>query len=157
MKKIIMFTLISLMIIIPSLLRAQDKEARVKQLVENRQYVFVANTAIPLRGGSRQLTSLYDVRISGDSLISDLPYFGRAYAAPVNSADIGLQFTSVENVYNVQATKKGGWEISIRPSRGTDVRMLNLSIYSNGNASLRVSSNNRDPISFNGYITGRKN
>jgi len=57
-------------------------QAAVKDLITSRNFVFKAQTALPLGGQARQLTSDYDLRVYGDSLIAYLPYFGRAYTAP---------------------------------------------------------------------------
>ena len=62
--------------------RLAAKIAGVKKMIENRNYVFQANLAYPQRGGSISLRSgEYDLRVSKDSVISYLPYFGRAYVA----------------------------------------------------------------------------
>src|ERR1700760_370132 len=57
----------------------QTKEAGVKMKIDAKRYTIVANYVLPQRGGGRQLTSDYELRITPDSVISFLPYFGRAY------------------------------------------------------------------------------
>ncbi|MGI8951540.1 MAG: DUF4251 domain-containing protein [Chitinophagaceae bacterium] len=133
---------------------AQDstKTAAAKDMVTSKNYVFIAQTALPLSGPTRQLTSYYDLKISNDSLISNLPYFGRAYSAPINSSNAGLNFISTNFEYNVINRKKDGWDILINLKDQTDVRQLSFTIFENGRASLRITSNNRSAISFDGYI-----
>lgn len=128
-------------------------QSTIHKQIEEKQFLFVAQTALPMRGRSVQLTSSYDLRISGDSVIAYLPYYGRAYSAPVNTYDGGIKFTSVKNTFTVKDRKKSGWEITIQPVDANDIRELGLTIFPNGSASLRVTSNNRDPISFNGMIS----
>ena len=65
----------------------------------------------------------------------------------------GLNFTSTEFQYNLKSKKKGGWDITIKPTDIKDVRQMFLSIGENGYASLQVISNNRQTISYYGYIT----
>jgi len=130
-------------------------QAAVKDLITSRNFVFKAQTALPLGGQSRQLTSDYDLRVYGDSLIAYLPYFGRAYTAPA-PGEGGLNFTSVNYLYHPQETKKGGWNVTIQPKDTRDVRLLFLSVSSAGYGTLQVTSNNRQAISFSGYITPRK-
>src|SRR6185436_5082371 len=60
------------------------KDAAIKLLVDSQNYVFVVQSAMPLSGRVRQLTSDYDLRVTKTSVISYLPYFGRAYQAPIN-------------------------------------------------------------------------
>ncbi len=135
--------------------KEQQKAAAVKNMVDTKNFVFKAQSMTPMRGRNRQLTSEYDLKIFNDSLISFLPYFGRAYTAPVNPSEGGLQFTSTDFQYQATARKKGGWEITIQPKDHRDVRQLLLNVFESGNATLQVISNNRDPIFFNGYVAER--
>lgn len=124
----------------------------VQDMVTRQQYSFKAQTATPMSGSMRQLTSDYDLQVTKEKIVSSLPYFGRAYTAPIGSSDGGLQFTSKDFEYSVNSKKNGGWDITIKYNDAGDTRQMQLSIYDNGNASLQVSSNNRQSISFNGYI-----
>jgi hypothetical protein len=129
------------------------KEAYVKIRMDAKRYTFLANYVLPQRGGGRQLTSEYDLRITPDSVVSFLPYFGRAYFdVPYGGGDGGIKFTSTKFTYEAKEKKKGGWEISIRPSDVKNIDRLLLNISSDGYASLSVNSTNRDFITFDGYI-----
>jgi hypothetical protein len=139
-----------------SMTYAQESEqASLQKMINAKHFVFKAQTVLPLRGSTRNLTSDYDLRFSGDSLISYLPYFGRAYSAPLDPNESGLQFTSTDFTYNVQKKKKG-WDITILPKDTRDVRQMFLSISNSGYARLQVTSNSRDGIAFNGYIDKMK-
>ena len=143
----------------PSVLSAQSKKdsariAAIKEMVEGQNYTFKAQSATPMSGRLRQLTSDYDLQVSKDLIVSQLPYFGRAYSAPISPSDGGIQFTSKEFDYTTANKKKGGWDITIKYKDTRDAKQMQLSIFNNGTASLQVISNNRQPISFNGYITG---
>jgi len=134
----------------------KDRKAEIKKIVEAQNYVFKAQTALPTAGATRQLTSDYDLRVSKDTIVSDLPYFGRAYTAPLNPSEGPLQFTTTKFQYMVSNNKKGGWNVTITPKDLTDPRELIMTILDNGSASMVVNSNNRQPISFNGYVTAKK-
>ncbi len=95
---------------------------------------------------------MYDVTVSRDTLISHLPYFGRAYTAPLNPSESGLDFTSTNFSYTVTPHKKSGWDVVVKPKDNTSVQQFSFTIYTNGTASLNVISTSRDAISFNGYI-----
>ena len=136
---------------------AQDLEkGKLKELVQNKNFVFKAQTASPMSGTIRQLTGEYDVRVIGDSIVSFLPYFGRAYTAPMPGQSGGIQFTSTGFAYKTKERKKGGWEITILPKNAGDVRQMFLTVSEKGYATLQVTTNNRQPISFSGYIVERK-
>lgn len=133
-----------------------EKETAIKNLVESGNYVFEAQSAMPLRGQVRQLTFGYDLRVSKDTLASYLPYFGRAYVAPINLSESGLSFTSTDYNYAVKPRRKGGWDVTIQTNDQKDNKRMLLRIQESGYASLQVTSNDRQPISFNGIITERK-
>ncbi len=135
--------------------REAKKIANVKAMVEASNYVFKAQSANPMRGGTFNLTSEYDLRVAQDTLIAYLPYFGRAYQAPMDPTDGGIHFTSTRFSYNKQETKNG-WEISVKPVDAKGVEQIFLSISQDGYANLRITSTNRDPITFDGYIEQKK-
>ena len=124
----------------------------IKSMIDSRQYVFKAQSVLPSRGRTVQLNSEYDLKVSADTVRSYLPYFGRAYSAPIGSRGGGYDFTSNQFEYVQNDRKKGGWNIVIRPNDVNDVREMYLTIFENGSASLRVVSNNREPISYNGFL-----
>jgi hypothetical protein len=134
---------------------AQGEAIATKNLIESQRYIFKAQTANPASGRTRQLTTEYDLKVSKDTIISYLPYFGRAYSAPADLTGGGINFTSMQFEYSVSRGKKNRWEIIIKPKDANDVQELSLTVFENGKADLQVRSNNRQPISFNGYITGK--
>lgn len=139
--------------------RAQKKQAKiaeVEKMVNNQNYVFMAQFANPLGWRTINLNYDYSVVISKDSVDSYLPYYGRAYVAPVNPNDpteTGIQFKSKNFDYQNVKDKKGGWEVTIVPKDVKETRKFILSISEEGYSNLSVTSNNRQAISFNGYIT----
>lgn len=122
------------------------------ELVANKSFIFLVTTVLPTGGAARQLTSYYDIKITKDTLISNLPYFGRAYSAPIGTTDGGINFTSAKFEYTISDRKKGGWDILIKLKDQDDFKQMSFTVFDNGSASLNINSNNRDPISFNGYI-----
>jgi hypothetical protein len=160
MQKLLNILVKSLLVIILAgssmAVHAQDLDKSIVQnFIKTKEFVFKAQTVLPMTGMSRQLTSEYDVRFLGDSVVAYLPYFGRAYSAGYGEGG-GIDFTSTKFEYKVKERKKGGWDISIRPQDAKDVQSLNFTVSENGYASLQVTSNNRQPISYNGYVMERK-
>lgn len=129
-----------------------ESEALITRAVETQNYVFKAQTAMPSAGRTRQLNTDYDLRISKDSVAAWLPYFGRAYQAPLDPTKGGIQFTSTNFDYST-SPRNDGWEITIKPKDTRDVQELFLTVFKNGSATLRVSSISRQPISFGGVVT----
>ena len=158
-KQIILF--VSLLLLGAAGLHAQsqDKKVRdsvIKNIIDTKTYTFVAQTAQPTSGRIRQLTSTYQLDVNRDTVTSDLPYFGRAYTAPIDPSQGGIHFTSTDFEYVTTPKKKGGWTILIKPKENTDARQLVLDVSASGFANLQVLSNNRQAISFAGYVTNRK-
>ena len=134
-----------------------EREAQVKQLVESQNFIFLAQTMYPQGGRSRQIISdNYTVVVSKDTVISDLPYMGKAYSSNPASTDGGIRFTSVKFDYNISPGKKSGWNITIKPQDQSDVREMTFIITETGNTTINVLSNSRQSISFLGSIEERK-
>lgn len=150
---------------------AQTDKATTAKIITAKNYVFVATTAIPMNSadisnvlskmnggtsGSIHLTgSSYELKINADSVIAYLPYYGRAYTAPIGNNDGGIKFTSTNFAYEATKVKKG-WRVTISIKDSKDSERLNINIGENGYASLDLSSNNKQSITYNGYIAERK-
>src|SRR4051812_38808283 len=79
--------------------KKEQKVTEIQDLVQSKSFVFVAQNVTPLGRRMINLTSTYDVRLSKDTIISELPYFGRAYVAPLDPAEGGINFTSTKFTY----------------------------------------------------------
>lgn len=124
----------------------------IKNMVDSSQFIFVADRVNPLRGRTRYLTSSYEVIVKKDSLNCYLPFFGRAFQAPIDPSKGGIQFTSTNFSYTISTKSKNQWDITIKPNDYADVQQLYFNIFDNGNANLNVVSTYRDGISFSGHI-----
>ena len=120
--------------------------------IRAKRYTFHALWITPMAGAIRQLTDEYDLQVTPDSVISYLPYFGRAYQAPYPGADGGIKFTSTRFLYQCTAGKKNGWEILIKPKDADDIASMFLTVSTSGNAELQVTCVNRQPVTFSGEI-----
>jgi hypothetical protein len=124
----------------------------IGNMINTRRFSFVAERVNPLRGSSRILTDYYDVTVKPDTVICYLPYFGRAYQAPIDPSKGGLDFKSYQFSYNVTLKNKDEWQVYINPKDQPDVQQLYFQVFGNGTATLNVVNTNRDPISFYGHI-----
>ena len=128
------------------------QSSAMQTLLEAKHYTFTAQYAQPLSGRQVNLTTLYTLTITKDSLICDLPYFGEAYVAPLNPADNDLHFISNHFDYTVMPAKKGRYIVVIKPKDRTAISQLYLSVSQKGYASLQVIPNNKEAISYYGLV-----
>ena len=71
-------------------LSKQETISLMNEKVASSRYTFVAQTAIPVGGRSINLDNSYSLKVSKDTIESYLPYFGRAYTAPMSSTEGGI-------------------------------------------------------------------
>lgn len=131
---------------------AGQKKLGIQEMLNSREFVFRAQFANPMRGPSRPLTTPYELKIDRDTLTSNLPYFGRVYAAPINPTRSVLDFVSHRFSYKWTTPKKGRWELTIKIEDNQDVQQFFLTVFDNGSGTLSVTFSSRDGISFNGYL-----
>ena len=97
------------------------------------------------------LSSPYSVEIRNDSVISYLPFYGRAYSIPDGGGE-GLIFQAPLDEYEMEMNKKGTAKVKFTARSPEDKFTFNLTIYSNGSASINVNMQNRESISFSGEM-----
>jgi hypothetical protein len=125
------------------------EEAALRNAINKREYVVNVHHMVPMKGGSKHLSSPYSVTVKGDDLISYLPYFGEAYSIPYGGGK-GLNFSAKINSYNFIYDNKGKAVIELETKNEEDQYKYHIEIFPNGSASVNVVSYNRQPISFLG-------
>ena len=91
------------------------------------------------------------LEIRNDSVISYLPYFGRAYSIPYGGGD-GLDFKAPLKEYDMKMDKKGNAVIEFVARNPEDRYEFRAQVYTNGEASINVNMQNRQSISFQGEL-----
>lgn len=125
-------------------------EKAVQDNLANKDYSIYIQLMIPTMGPTRAVSN-YSVRVSGDTLVSYLPYIGRAYNLPYGGGK-GLDFTAKINDYHDLAAPGGGHDIMISVANDEDVFFYTINITANGSAFISVSSRNRERISYTGEM-----
>lgn len=151
MKKLVLLFVFCLSFAALTKAQKADPE-KVQAAVESKTFEFVARQATGMRGRSIQLDPGYTLKVSPEKIVADLPFFGRAYQGTPGSSDGGLKFDFAEYTYEVKPRKKGGWDITIEPTEQNDIRSIFLTVQESGNASLRITSNSREGMSYTGFI-----
>ncbi len=136
----------------------ETKAMEIRTAIENCRFTFNAAYAHPTRYPAVYLSPYYDVKVSPDTLSVYLPFYGRAYRAPISPDENGYRFISTDFDYKIISGKKAGnhiIEIKINDQR-RDLR-FNFDIWENGAARLNVSDIDRQAISFQGEVSAGHN
>ncbi|MBG9377795.1 DUF4251 domain-containing protein [Panacibacter sp. DH6] len=123
------------------------------KLLWKKTYQFTATTVQPMTGRERNVAgNNYTLKVSAASVIADLPYFGKSNTAPIGTSDVGMKFSSLDFAYSSQELTKSREQVTIKPKDIQDIQEIYLIVYPDGTADLRISSMNRQPISYRGKI-----
>ncbi len=160
MKRIVSFT-VSLLLAV-SVAGAQEltakqrkvqKEQEIKELIDSRQFRFIARSVLPMSGPRIDLTSVYDLQIDSTAVEAWLPFYGRAYHVEYGDRDGGMKFKGQAEEMDVQYHKrKKMYEFSFTVDTNKDQYQVRLSAGLSGYADVSINSNNRQAISYYGII-----
>ncbi|MFV0469431.1 MAG: DUF4251 domain-containing protein [Dysgonomonas sp.] len=121
------------------------------ELVDAQRYSFRATTALPSGYKNIPLSYGYFLTITKDSIVSFLPYFGRAYSAPMPNDKGGIMFTSTDFKY-VATKKSDSRKITVKTNDLSNNAVFYIDISKSGYATLSVQDPNRRQISFYGTV-----
>lgn len=128
------------------------KQKEVEALVNSKEFEFVGDKAYPQGGRSIDLTTNANfLRFKKDSIDSEMPFFGRAYAGVGYGSGGGLDFKGVIKDYSIEKGKKK-YIIRAEVSGKSDYYTIFLTVFFEGGASLTINSNNRASINYSGNI-----
>ncbi len=162
-KSILLFSILSLWSIAvlaqDSRKEAKDKKKQeqyenVQKLILSEKYEFEGRKANPQGGRQIDLTTRGNfLRIDGNKSTADMPYFGRAYSGGYSSTDGGIKFDGPMETYDVEKNdKKRRLTIKFKVKGTDDTYSCTLTISSMESASLSVTSNKKQGISYSGFI-----
>lgn len=134
--------------------RQQKKKLKmqeIEQLVKAKHFVFKADALTTTGGFYKDLNYEYDLIFKSDSILIDLPYWGRVYMA--RTEDIGgFHFKEKINELEIQDRGKKGYQFTFTLDNKGDSYFFTLDISKLGYANLRVSSTRRSLISYDGVV-----
>lgn len=143
-------------------------KAEVTSLLQQGEFTFMAEKAHPTNAdvinvlnslpnsSSARVLDLdygYSVKIEKSEVLVELPYFGRAYTANYGTSKNSYRFTTKDFGFAQKAGKKGSTYYTISPRDHTEVQRMVLEVFPQGRAYLSVESNDRQAISYSGYVT----
>lgn len=110
------------------------------------------HTATTQRGRTVPLSAGFFVELHGDSLLSELPYFGRAYSAPIGTDNV-LSFDAPVRGLARSATERGAARLEFTVRTIEDTFRFRIDI-SGADADISVRPQRRESISFRGDVVG---
>lgn len=123
---------------------------RVESLLQSKNFEFKASTVTPANGTPKNLVgSGYSVIFSPEEVISNLPFYGRAYSGMKLGKDKGLKFQGKPDNFSIENAK--GYQVSTTVN-DDEVYEIVLSVSKSGYATLTVTSNARGTINYQGEI-----
>lgn len=132
--------------------RKKMEAEKVSKEIESGRFKIDANQALPMGSRMISLTSSYFLEFRGDTVVSELPYYGRAYSAPMNMSGGGISFKEVAKSIKKRDLGKKGVQIDVEVKAPDDTYRFSIRIFSNGESDMGVTSNNRSFISFRGRV-----
>lgn len=128
-----------------------ERAVDVAAAIASQHFKVSVDHMYPSRGVPRTLNYEYDLRVSGDTVRSFLPYFGRAYSIPYGGGR-ALIFTATLTSYKVEREKRDMTRVSMKITTSEDTYDYDLEVFDNGNTTIDITSTQREPISFNGEM-----
>ncbi|MCG8310980.1 MAG: DUF4251 domain-containing protein [Cytophagales bacterium] len=140
--------------------KEQKKERQYQQildLVNSGSYEFTAQRANPQKAPTIDLTTRPNfLRIKEEIASADMPYFGRAFSGGYGSSG-GIEFDAAMDTYDIQKNdKKRRLVIKFKVKGTDDTYSCILTISGMESASLTVSGNKRQGISYTGKMSAIK-
>lgn len=168
MKKIIFLSLSLIFALLISCASQSNLDPKLlEELTSNNQFTFMAERANPTNndvinvmnslpnGASSRILNLdygYTVVLKEKEIEVTLPYFGRMYNPSYDTSKNSYRFTTKDFDLNKNQNKKGNWIYTITPKDLQNVSEINIEIYKNGKAFVSIDANDRQPISYDGYV-----
>jgi hypothetical protein len=130
----------------------QELKAHIDTVLNSKTFNFSPGTAAAQGFRPVGISSEHNyVKFRPDFIESKLPFYGQTYGSIAFGGDEGLSFSGIPDNYTI-TNKKKNFRINAVVNSDVNVYKLILTVRFNGKATLSVSSNNRSPVTFEGWI-----
>jgi len=142
---------------IAGIVNAEDFSFRAERATPTNYDVINVMNALPNTTSTRILDIAggnYSIDLKKGQLEVYLPYFGRVFNPTYGNTDkAGYRFTSKDFVVSKTQGKKGKWIVKIKINDQSNADEIIIEIFKNGRAFTSIRSNDRQPISYDGFIS----
>ncbi|AFL81440.1 hypothetical protein Aeqsu_1967 [Aequorivita sublithincola DSM 14238] len=123
----------------------------IESLLNSQTFEFIATTAYAISETPKSIAgSGYSVTFSPEKIVSNLPYYGRAYSGMTMGRDKGMRFKGKPEDFTVD--KKNEYLVNTTVYGENDTYEISLSVNTSGYATLSISSNDRGTITYQGEV-----
>ncbi len=130
-----------------------QKQKQIEDLVNTKDFVFVARYALPMGARQVDLTSNPNyVRFNADLMDGYMPFFGTATAGIGMGGDNTIKFKDKPLEFSIEKKKKN-FQIDAKVKGENDIYRISLTVDFQGSSSMSIISNNRSTISYQGSIS----
>lgn len=129
--------------------RQAQLQSAVNEMMGGRHWRIRISTMHSARYGTRRMSDGYCLEVKGDTLVSYLPYVGRVYQSGFYSSN-GLDFEAPIRGYRVSRPKGKFFRAEVQVKQLDEVFDYVVDVYDSGQAQIRVRSQNRESVSFDG-------
>lgn len=146
-------------------------KAQVEALMNAQEFTFMAERANPTNydvvnvmnsfpgGSTSKMLDLdygYTVQIKRNELAVELPYFGRMYTPSMDPSKNSYRFTSKDFSLTKADGRNGSAIFTVIPRDEKTVQRMIIEVFPQGRAYMSIASNDRQPISYHGYVMENK-
>ncbi|QDP85095.1 DUF4251 domain-containing protein [Chryseobacterium sp. SNU WT5] len=170
MKKLsnIVTVFLSLILVVSCTTQSSMNSANVTALLQKAEFTFVAEHANPTNyevvnvmnslpsGSASRMLNLdpgYTLEIKKEVLEVTLPYFGRMYRSNMDPQKNSYRFTSKDFTVTRSEGKKDSSIFTIKTEDQSNINSIIIEAYKNGKTYVSIDANDRQAISYDGYIT----
>lgn len=94
----------------------------------------------------------YTIELRDNEIDVTLPYFGRMYNPSMDQSKSGYRFTTKDYSIEQNAGRRGNQMFTIVPHDQDNIRKIFIEVFKSGSASASIDSNDRQLITYTGYI-----
>lgn len=124
---------------------------RVKQQINDMHFRINVDMMHPTGYPARHVTSTYYLEVKGDTIISYLPYMGRAYNVPYGGGK-ALNFEGKLLGSDVRQERADRYLLTLEVDNEEDILRYIIDTFDNGSSTIYVYARERESISFTGRM-----
>jgi hypothetical protein len=131
--------------------KSEKAHTSIETLLNSKNFEFIANTALPLSGPAKNLVgSNYSITFTPEMVTSNLPFYGRIYSGKVMGRDKGMRFKGKPENFNIEKSKE--YQVNASVTGENDTYEISMSVSDSGYATLIISTNDRETITYQGEV-----